>query len=107
MQLKHLLEFSERIHKKAMGLMSKKNKDYSEEESVHDNFRAQSLLCYILDVEAGTLSGAIEFLILFKIHRLFRLINNGETPENETLEDTVVDLHNYIDLLHTSLEEKI
>jgi len=107
MRLRNLLKFSDQIHQEARDLMAKKNKDYSNDDSVHDNFMVQSLLCSILGVDIGTHMGAIEFLILFKIHRLFKMAQSDGKPANESVKDTVVDLHNYIDLLLTASMEDV
>jgi hypothetical protein len=41
-----------------------------------------------------------------KVARLSNLLNNNKTPENEAVEDTLLDLANYAFLMVCALEEK-
>ena len=43
---------------------------------------------------------------MLKIDRICNLKRKEVSPENESVKDTVVDLHNYIDLLYGCLIEK-
>jgi len=87
------------------GLCAKKNKDYSRGDEVHANFKEVAAICRILGVDVSKPEGCVEFMIAWKMHRLFRLINAGQTPANETLLDSGVDMEVYTELLLTLVRE--
>jgi len=101
MNLNRLLTISSVNNLCARELLDRKNKDYSDEDEVHENFKDMALLCDLLGVNVGNPSGCIMFEIVRKIRRLFKIINSGLPPENESLKDSVIDLENYITLLYT------
>ena len=100
-----LLEFVERVNERKQEICAAKNIDYSEVTDTHKNFHVVSGICKLLDVDVRKPLGAVEFMIIWKIHRLFKLKNSGKTPENESLFDTNVDTQVYEDLLMTIEEE--
>jgi len=106
MNLNTLLTHSSTNNLHARSLLDKKNQDYSEDTDVHANFRRVAQLCNTLDVDVTKPAGVLQFMILWKIQRWFRIINSGKNPTNEGYSDTAVDLENYITLLYTLLIDK-
>ena len=99
MNLKNLSKLVSKITQRVELLAVKKNKDYSTDDDVHTNFKEVTFLCNLLRVDRSTPHGAIQYEIVKKIHRIFKLVNEGQTPENESLFDNAVDLNVYIALL--------
>ncbi len=99
--LADLMAYGRRVSLEKEKLIISKNADYSEEVDAHGNFRTVSELCASLNVDVQTPAGVVEFMILWKIHRLVKLKNEGKEPENESLFDNNVDIQNYLDLLVT------
>ena len=87
------------INKQKSALVSSKNKDYSYGTDVHANFKCLAELCKTLKVDVTTPEGCMEYMILHKIHRLFKLINDGTEPNHESIFDNGVDEEVYMDLL--------
>ena len=99
MKLQELNEQLKKSNRASEELAIKKNKDYSKDDDVHANFHRVARLCEILDVDARTPKGVMQFMILWKIQRLFKLTKEGTVPCNEPLFDTVVDINVYDNLL--------
>lgn len=99
MNLNNLSKLVSRINQRVELLAVKKNKDYSHDSDVHSNFLGVSALCDLLLVDVTTPTGCIQYEIVKKIHRLFKLIREGKTPENESLFDNAADTDVYIALL--------
>lgn len=78
---------------------TQKNKDYSRDDDVHANFHRVARLCDTLDVDVRKPQGVMQFMILWKVQRLFKLTKEGAIPCNEPLFDTVVDINVYNALL--------
>jgi len=97
--LDQLAELVNRVGFRKKELAVKKNGDYSNAEDVHTNFKTVAELCRLLGVDVTTPEGCLEYMVLHKIHRLFKLINSGKKPDNESLFDNNVDTQVYLDLL--------
>lgn len=106
MELKELSKLVSKITQRVELLAVKKNKDYSHDSNVHSNFLDVSALCELLLVDIWTPQGCIQYEIIKKIHRVFKLIREDETPENESLFDNAVDINVYIALLLGLNEEE-
>ena len=106
MKLKELNEQIKKSNRASEELAIKKNKDYSKDDDVHANFHRVARLCETLDVDVRTPVGVMQFMILWKIQRLFKLTKEGALPENESLFDTVVDINVYDALLVGYKEDK-
>lgn len=88
------LEFLKTIHQKEEELTRQKNGDYSSSEDCFSNFRR---------------FGEVQFLsrIYEKFCRLQNLVENKKACcEDETIEDTIIDLSNYCHLLLGYLQDK-
>lgn len=94
----------EESQKRCLLLRSKKRRDYANED-VLSNFKRVSEACSLYKIDITKPYGVALFLVVLKIDRLTKLINEGGTPQNESLNDTLDDLHNYEHLLEALLLE--
>jgi len=101
MKLFELIKIINLVNRTKYKICLKKNKDYSVDENAHKNFEELAALCKLMKVDVSIPLGCMEFLILFKLRRLFKLKRAGTIPENESLFDTVVDIEVYQDLYLT------
>jgi len=100
------LNFIEKINENGVKLLKSKGHDYAGEGDVLKNFKQMNEMCKILDVDVRTIEGTHLFYILLKIQRITNLLNAGKTAMNEGVQDTLIDLRNYTDLLNCTLQEK-
>ena len=94
------------VHQARMNLMLGKSHDYATDD-VLSNFKRMNHVCELFGI--NTSRGAWDcamFLALIKIDRWCNLVNSDKAPVNEKIEDTVCDLHNYIDLAYGIKEEE-
>lgn len=81
-----------------MNLMGGKRNDYADEDAL-SNFKRMQQLCEILDIQPSKrATDCARFLMLLKIDRWCNLSRKGVNPLNESVRDSILDLHNYIDL---------
>lgn len=80
-------------------IMFKKGNDYAGEDRLI-NFKRTG---YITGGDAST---ACLLQIANKVARLTALLEQGKRPENESMEDTVIDLANYTLLFGMTLKER-
>ena len=106
MKLLKLIKSIECVNRAKRLICVKKNKDYSRDDNAHKNFEELAAICKLMKVDVSAPLGCMEFLILFKLRRLFKLKRAGTIPENESLFDTVVDIEVYQDLYLTYGETK-
>jgi len=88
----------EQIFSKMREIMLKKGNDYAGEDRL-SNFKLAGNISGI-SPEVQCLS-----LIATKVARLGTLLNSNNKPNNESIEDSVIDLINYSALLHMILSE--
>lgn len=89
----------ERMINKMAEVMMSKGDDYANADRL-SNFKTAGAIVGI-SAEVNCLS-----LIATKVARLGVLLNNKETPNNESIRDSVLDLANYAILLDMLLSEK-
>lgn len=77
---------------KRLALIQKKRNDYAGEANVFDNFEETARQLGL------TVDQVFLFWITIKRQRLSNLLVNCRSPKNESLEDTLEDLANYVDL---------
>ena len=99
MIIEEMSQLTDEINAQKAKLVSSKNKDYSYGNDVHANFKRLAEICKALKVDVTTPEGCMEYMILHKIHRLFKLVNDGTEPNHESLFDNGVDMQVYTDLL--------
>jgi len=66
-----------------------------------------NMMCDILGVDtSGSPWDCAMFLLLLKIDRWCNLRREGKDPANESIQDTLVDAHNYLDLAYACMVEE-
>ena len=102
-----LIERMNKTHDDRMKLMGGKSDDYASQEDTLSNFKRMFVLCETLGVNPGRspFDCAI-FLLLLKIDRLCNLRRKGAKPKNESVKDTILDAHNYLDLSEALMSEE-
>ena len=98
-------QFLENSHSKLMSILNLKGNDYAGDD-VLLNFKQMHSMMSLLKIDMSKIEGTHMFYILLKIQRLCNLIFNDKTPNNESLNDNLEDLENYIKLMRCTLEEK-
>jgi len=86
-------------------LMENKSHDYADAD-VLSNFKRVARICRIWGIDVATPAGCAEYLAILKLDRHFNLKAHGKTPQNESVNDTFLDLFNYLDLLRAILHEQ-
>jgi len=77
-----------------------KGHDYATDD-VLSNFKRMSKLCELLNIiPARSPADSARFLMMLKVDRWCNLVGSGKKPKNESVKDTVIDLHNYVDLAY-------
>ena len=75
-----------------------KSNDYATDDAL-SNFKRMNILCKTLDIDVRRSAGdCARFLVMLKVDRWCNLVGSGKEPKNESVKDTVMDLHNYLDL---------
>ena len=93
------------IHQKELNLIQSKGNDYADSEDVLKNFKAVSEICKILNIDSRTQYGTHLFYIVLKLQRAANLLQEGKTAQNESVEDTLIDLRTYTGLLINAVNE--
>ena len=94
-QIKHFEAFTTQMKE----ILFKKGNDYANTDRL-SNFKLAGSICQ-LKAEQNCLS-----LIATKVARLGVLLNSEKTPDNESVQDSVLDLANYSVLLSMILKDK-
>ena len=84
-----------------IALSAKKSADYATGDDALRNFKAVANICgdLELDVQYDPAACAL-FLLIVKLARYCNLRDTGEPPKNEAIMDTILDMHNYLDLAY-------
>ncbi len=96
--LEEVLAFREEMHKSSMALIAKKGADYNRQQQLAGdtlfNLRVAAVLGIVPTAERGILVRLSD-----KFMRLISLMSPNETPAiaDESVADTVRDMHNYLD----------
>ena len=93
-------EYFDDLIKKMEYVLIKKGEDYASVDKL-SNFKLAGRICG-LSPELNCLS-----LIATKVARLGVLLNSSKEPNNESIQDSVLDLANYAILLSMILEDKL
>lgn len=95
------------IELKRYDLLIGKGHDYATDD-VLSNFKRMNKICELLNIKTERSAGdCARFLMMLKVDRWCNLINSNKKPQNESVKDTIMDLHNYIDLAHgCDIDEK-
>ncbi len=97
---KHFLEILE----KSKEIHSKKAADYTTDSNTdpHENFTRASEIASWFPKEYGSYSA----LIGTKLSRLAALLSSGRAPNNESLDDTFLDLLTYVGLMYSFYKDR-
>lgn len=93
-------DIMQRISSKRIEVSIKKAKDYATDTDCLSNFKRVSAAALSLDINVRTPIGYALFMGLMKLDRLNNLMGHSKSASNESIEDTVMDLENYIDLAY-------
>ena len=77
---------------KMRALHKLKNGDYAADSNPHENFERQAL---IMSWFKNDIDKAYAGLIALKLARLATLLNKTDLPNNESIDDSFIDLANY------------
>lgn len=101
MKIDEYLKIKDEVYQKARALSVSKGEDYSGKEDTLKNLKLAELMG-LCSAEAGILVRLSD-----KLMRLVGFVHNGNfSVQDEKLLDTVVDVHNYIDLFYAVVKEK-
>lgn len=99
------LKLIQSINEKGIELMKSKGHDYAGID-ILKNFKQMHAMCELLGIDLSKIEGVHMFYILLKIQRLCNLLFSNKQAKNESINDTLIDLRNYVDLLNCTLTEK-
>lgn len=99
------LKLIEKINQKGIELIKSKGHDYAGID-VLKNFKQMQQLIELLGIDMTRIEGIHMFYMLLKMQRLSNLLFSNKVAKNESIEDTLIDLRNYTDLLTCTLHEK-
>ena len=107
MKQETFLKMAKEKFKKRIKLTLKKSHDYATND-ILSNFKRMANLAEILQIgkprwEARDMA---LLLLMLKIDRLNNLSRNEKSPQNESIEDTQLDMGNYMDLLDACLRDQ-
>lgn len=94
-----------KINKQGIEILKSKGYDYAGID-ILKNFKEMNQMLILLNVDVTKIEGTHMFYILLKIQRLCNLLFSNKVAKNESIQDTLIDLRNYVDLLNCALEEK-
>lgn len=100
------LKFIQSINENGLELLKSKGYDYASDGDVLKNFKEMHQLISLLGIDMAKIEGVHIFYVLLKVQRLCNLLFSGKVAKNESIQDTLIDLRNYTDLLNCTLEEK-
>ncbi len=100
------LEIISNLDSKLIDVLKSKANDYAGED-VLSNFKQVSSAAKSLNLNIGDPTQYALFMCVLKIARLSNLINSNKEPNNESIEDSFIDLIGYAKLsLCNYLDEK-
>ena len=99
-------ELFDKTHSECSRIMTSKRADYANED-VLSNFKRLSEVARLLGVEPSRSAWDYAmFMVVMKIDRWCNLRRKKAKPTNESVQDTVIDAHNYIDLAYANEVEE-
>jgi len=103
MKIKEGLRMAEDAHRKKTEIRKSKAHDYSTEADCLANFKVMAEIQETLErhgagVPINKPHGVAMWHLIHKVVRILNLWDQGETPENEPIDDSHIDLENYSEL---------
>ena len=105
MDKKDYEEYMNGQFKKAVEMHQKKSHDYANEVDVLSNFKRLSQVAEIMNIDVQTPHGYALFMIIMKIDRINNLMQNDKTPNNESIDDTILDMVVYTVLMGACIKD--
>ncbi len=106
MELDQARRIQDESLKRRWKLRESKGHDYATND-ILSNFKRMSSILSKWKIDITRPEGVALFYALLKIDRLCNLIFTNKTPMNESLQDTIDDLKNYIDLMEECILEDL
>jgi hypothetical protein len=100
MILSEFIELAKTDFDKCLQILQSKNNDYADVKDVFSNFK------YSGDYAGVDASVACRVLIGTKMARLKELLSSNKEIKNESIDDTLADSINYLEILRGILKEK-
>jgi hypothetical protein len=101
---KEQIELIESLDSRLIEVLKSKGEDYATED-VLSNFKQVSSASKVLNIDVGDPTNYALFMCILKIARLTNLINNNKTPNNESIDDSFVDLIGYSKLAYCNYKD--
>ena len=97
--LDETLDYREKVFKRRMNIRAAKCHDYADITDVLANFERVSLICNLLDIDVRNPIGYCLLMVVLKLDRICNLVfRQKEKPKNESVQDSFIDMANYVDL---------
>ena len=106
MKHKRLMAMMDEDYDNRMDIFKAKSHDYADEDCLSNFKRMGNALNSLSVNELPPELAYCMTLMLLKIDRIINLIRRGVKPENETIDDTFLDLMNYLDLFKALYVER-
>jgi len=105
MNFENYESFMQQSLKRRLELVKRKSADYADED-ILSNFKRMAKVIETLRIDPTRPHGVALIYILLKLDRLCNLLSKNTQPQNESIQDTIDDLKNYLDLLEACLVEE-
>lgn len=96
MTLEELKKAFEENSKKRLSILESKGEDYASKTGVTENFYRVSKVAKLLNINVGDPAQYALFMCIMKLDRISNLLNNMSKINNESIEDSLDDLQNYV-----------
>jgi len=99
MKIEDFVAFQKRMAELCIATSVGKNKDYASQEETFQSFKTGSAIIRLLGIDAQTPKGDALCCVVRKLARICNLERKSIIhPVNEPIEDSVRDMHVYLDL---------
>lgn len=105
MDLKDFVSMVEKVNNNRTAILDNKNHDYSCKADALANFKRIAKAVEILGIDTKSPIGVALFMLVMKVDRFNNLTKNDAKPKCESVLDTVVDGHNYLDFAYAISSE--
>ena len=92
MECKTIAETAKELFERCLKTLETKKHDYSKVEDEFSNFKISAMIAKVKPEQSMLI------LVGTKVARLSELLN-GKNPKNESIDDTIIDLINYVTIL--------
>jgi hypothetical protein len=99
------LQLIESLDYRLLNVLKSKGEDYATED-VLSNFKQVSSAAKVLNIDVGNPTNYALFMCVLKIARLTNLINNNKVPNNESIDDSFIDLIGYSKLAYCNYKDE-